>query len=263
MNAYPELTGLCAQLNLRALVDSLAERNRQALEGSLSHIEFLMLLLQDELGRRQQKRLTTRLKHAQLRHEKTLESFDASVLLGQKPLLHELATARFVREAAPVLIVGAAGTGKTHLAHALGHQALRQGFEVLALSQAQLETRLGQARASGTRAKAMRAISKVDLLLIDDFGLKPLRTPSDEDLHEIIDERYERKATMVTSNLDVSEWSQAFASNQLIAVATIDRLRHRAYQLTLEGKSWRTPRAVQSAPAPPASPAKTGLKNQP
>ena len=72
-----------------------------------------------------------------------------------------------------------------------------------------------------------------------------------------------RKATMVTSNLDVSEWSQAFASNQLIAVATIDRLRHRAYQLTLEGKSWRTPRAAQSAPAPPASPAKTGLKNQP
>ena len=263
MNAYPELTGLCAQLNLRALVDSLAERNRQALEGSLSHIEFLMLLLQDELGRRQQKRLATRLKQAQLRHEKTLESFDASVLLGQKPLLHELATARFVREAAPVLIVGAAGTGKTHLAHALGHQALRQGFEVLALSQAQLETRLGQARASGTRAKAIRAISKVDLLLIDDFGLKPLRTPSDEDLHEIIDERYERKATMVTSNLDVSEWFQAFASNQLIAVATIDRLRHRAYQLTLEGKSWRTPRAVQTAASPPTNPAKTGLKNQP
>ena len=122
------------------------------------------------------------------------------MLLGQKALLHELATASFVREAAPVLIVGAAGTGKTHLAHALGY--------------------------------------------LDDFGLKPLRTPSDEDLHEIIDERYEREATMVTSNLDVSEWSQAFASNQLIAVATIDRLRNRAYTLTLKGKSWRTPRAL-------------------
>ena len=261
MNVYPELTGLCAKLNLRALVDTFGERHRQALEGSLSHPEFLMLLLQDELGRRQQKRLATRLKQAQLRHEKTIESFDASVLHGQKMLLHELATARFVTEAAPVLIVGAAGTGKTHLAHAIGHQALRQGFEVLALSQAQLETRLGQARAQGTRAKLIRAIAKVDLLLIDDFGLKPLRAPSDEDLHEIIDERYERKATIVTSNLDVSEWSQAFASNQLIAVATIDRLRHRAYQITLEGKSWRSPRPPETAFETSPKPPKTGPKN--
>jgi DNA replication protein DnaC len=260
MNAYPELTGLCAKLNLRGLVDTFSERHRQALERSLSHTEFLMLLLQDELGRRQQKRLATRLKQALLRHEKTIESFDASVLQGQRPLLHELATARFVREAAPVLIVGNAGTGKTHLAHAIGHQALRQGFEVLALSQAQLETRLGQARAQGTRAKFIRAASKVDLLIIDDLGLKPLRAPSDEDLHEIIDERYERKATLVTSNLDVSEWPQAFPSNQLIAVATIDRLRHRAYQLTLEGETRRVPRPLGvAADAPPKSP-KTGPK---
>ena len=126
---------------------------------------------------------------------------------------------------------------------------------MLALSQAQLETRLGQARAQGARAKFIRAISKVDLLIIDDLGLKPLRAPSDEDLHEIIDERYERKATLVTSNLDVSEWPQAFPSNQLIAVATIDRLRHRAYQLTLEGKSWRTPRSPDAAAdTPPKSP---------
>jgi DNA replication protein DnaC len=263
MNAYPELTSLCAKLNLRALVDTFEVRHRQALEGSLSHTEFLLLLLQDELGRRQQKRLATRLKQAQLRHEKTLESFDASVLRGQKILLHELATARFVSDAAPVLIVGGAGTGKTHLAHALGHQALRQGFDVLALSQAQLETRLGQARAQGTRAKLIRAISRVDLLLIDDLGLKPLRAPSDEDLHEIIDERYERRATVVTSNLDVSEWGQAFPSNQLIAVATIDRLRHRAYQLTLEGKSWRAPRSSVAASAAHQIPPKTGQKHTP
>jgi YD repeat-containing protein len=78
-----------------------------------------------------------------------------------------------------------------------------------------------------------------------DLWLKPLRAPSDEDLHEIIDERYERKATMVTSNLDISAWDQAFTSNQLIAVATIDRLRHRAYQITLEGKSRRAPTAIE------------------
>jgi len=244
MNPYPELTGLCAKLSLRGLLDTFEERHRQALQSTLSHVEFLTLLFQDELAKRQQTRLVTRLRQAQLRCDKTIESFDSSVLRGQKPLLNELATARFVKEATPVLIVGGVGTGKTHLAHALGHQALRQGFEVLALSQAQLETKIAQARAQGTRAKLIRSISKVDLLLIDDFGLKPLRAPSDEDLHEIIDERYERRATVVTSNLDVSEWAQAFPNNQLIAVATIDRLKHRAWQLTLEGKSWRALRVA-------------------
>ena len=248
MNPYPELTGLCTKLSLRGLLDTFEERHRQALQSALSHVEFLTLLFQDELAKRQQTRLATRLKQAQLRVNKTLESFDSSVLRAQKALLNELATARFVTTATPVLIVGGVGTGETHLAHALGHQALRHGFEVLALSQAQLETKIAQARAQGTRAKLIRALSKVDLLLIDDFGLKPLRAPSDEDLHEIIDERYERRATIVTSNLDVSEWTQAFPNNQLIAVATVDRLKHRAWQLTLEGKSWRALRATETPP---------------
>lgn len=267
MNAYPELTGLCAKLNLRALLQTFGERHRQAIESDLSHPEFLTLLFQDELGRRQHNRLTARLKRACLRPDKTLESFDSSVLHGQKTLLHELATARFVREATPVLIVGNAGTGKTHLAHALGHQAVRLGAEVLALSQAGLETQLGQARAQATRSKLIRAIAKVDLLIIDDFGLKPLRAPADEDLHEIIDERYERKATIVTSNLDLDEWPQAFPSNQLIAVASIDRLKHRAWKLTLEGKSWRTLRTLDEASNPfqkaPKTEPRTGSKTDP
>jgi len=121
---------------------------------------------------------------------------------------------------------------------------------------------MAQARAQGTRAKLIKSISKVDLLLIDDFGLKPLRAPSDEDLHEIIDERYERRATVVTSNLDVSEWTQAFPNNQLIAVATIDRLKHRAWQLTLEGKSWRALRVADTQTEPETT-AKTAAINAP
>ena len=112
-------------------------------------------------------------------------------------------------------------------------------------------------------SKVIRAITRVDLLLIDDLGLKPLRAPSDEDLHENIDECYERKATIVTSNLDVSEWRPAFPSNQLIAVGTIDRLRHRAYQLTLEGDTWRTPRPANTAEDTTQKSPKTGQKNTP
>ena len=94
------------------------------------------------------------------------------------------------------------------------------------------------------------------------LDLNPLRAPSDEDLHEIIDERYERRATVVTSNLDVSEWTQAFPNNQLIAVATIDRLKHRAWQLTLEGKSWRALRTPDSRTEPEIT-AKTAAINAP
>lgn len=158
--------------------------------------------------------------------------------------MHDLATGRYVRECSPVLIVGPSGTGKSHLAQALGHCAVRQGTDVLFTSCSALTQTLHAARATNAYERKLQSLSRIPVLIIDDFGLKPLRSPADEDLHELIAERYERTATIITSNLDFSEWDQAFPSNPLLASATLDRLRHNAYCLTLDGQSYRTPRQM-------------------
>ena len=122
-----------------------------------------------------------------------------------------------------MLIVGPCGTGKSHLAQALGHCAVRQGVDVVFTTCASLTQSLNAARAIGAYERKLAALARVPLLIIDDFGLKPLRPPADEDLHDLIAERYEQTTTIVTSNLDFSEWDQAFPANRLLASATLDR----------------------------------------
>jgi DNA replication protein DnaC len=124
---------------------------------------------------------------------------------------------------------------------------VRQGVDVVFTSCAALTQSLNAARATGVYDRKLATLSRVGLLIIDDFGLKPLRAPADEDLHDLIAERYERAATIATSNLDFDEWDQAFATNQLLASATLDRLRHNAYCLELDGPSYRDPKVP---PAP-------------
>ena len=145
-------------------------------------------------------------------------------------------------ERAPALIVGPCGTGKSHIAQALGHCAVRQGTDVLFTTCSQLTASLNAARATGAYERKLASLARIGLLVIDDFGLKPLRPPADEDLHDLIAERYEQASTIVTSNLDFAEWDQAFPANRLLASATLDRLRHNAYCLVLDGESFRAPR---------------------
>ena len=159
-------------------------------------------------------------------------------------LLNELATCGFIEEKVAVLIAGPCGTGKSHLAQALGHCAVQQGYDVLCYTQTKLLSHLHAARATNTYERRFQALAKVPLLVIDDFGLKPLKSPHDEDLHDLIDERYERSATIITSNLDYSEWGDAFP-NKLLGAATLDRLRHNAYRLILDGDSYRAPRPLR------------------
>jgi DNA replication protein DnaC len=248
MNPIPELAPHLKQLRLSGILDSLEARNRQAIDSKLAYTEFLALLIQDEIARRDSKKFTTRLRRACFRTNKTLDQFDFDRLPKlNRALVHDLATGRYLAEHAPVLIVGQVGVGKSHLAQALGHCAIRQGIDVLFSSCSQLTATLNAARAAGGYERKLATLARVPLLVIDDFGLKPLRSPADEDLHDLIAERYEQASTIVTSNLDFNEWDQAFPNNRLLASATVDRLRHNAYCMELEGPSGRSPKV-----APPA-----------
>ena len=243
MNPVPELVPLLKQLRLSGILDSLEARNRQAIDSKLAYTEFLSLLIQDEVARREQKKFTLRLRRASFRASKTLDQFDFDRLPKlNRSLIHDLATGRYLNEHAPILIVGQVGVGKSHLAQALGHCAIRQGVDVVFSSCTQLTASLNAARATGGYERKLTALARVPLLIIDDFGLKPLRPPADEDLHDLIAERYEEASTIVTSNLDFTEWDEAFPNNRLLASATVDRLRHNAYCIELEGPSARDPK---------------------
>jgi DNA replication protein DnaC len=240
INAMPELWPQLKALHLTGMGEQLSERNREAIEHQLSYLEFLSILLDDELLRRQQNKFKSRMKQAGFRSDKTLERFDFSFNPKiNQVLIKDLASGRFVKENAPVLIIGPCGTGKSHLAQALGYCMVKQSMDVLFSTQHKITQDLQTARATGSFTKMMRHLTHTKVLIIDDFALKPLRPQEEEDLHDIIAERYEQRPTIITSNLDFSEWQDAF-QNKMLAAATLDRLRHNAYEVLLDGKSYRS-----------------------
>jgi len=235
-----ELLPLMKQLRLSGIGQALAQRNREAIEAKLSYTEFFGLLLQDEILRREQTQFDKRIRQSGFKGEKTLEAFDFTFnpKINQQ-LVKDLATCRFIAEKAPVLIVGPCGTGKSHLAQGIGHCAIRNGYSVIFTTQSNIAQELMAGSATGTYNKVFKKFIQAHLLIVDDFGLKPLKSPQDEYLHDIIGQRYEDRSTLVTSNLDFNEWQDAFP-NKLLGAATIDRLQHNAYQLILEGRSYRS-----------------------
>ena len=239
MNAMPEVESFLKQLKLSGITETLLNRNKEAIESKLSHLEFLTLLLQDEVLRRENKKLAQRMKRANFKGEKTIERFDFAfnpkIDVQQ---IKDLASCRFLQEKVNILMVGPCGTGKSHIAQAIGHSAVRRGVETLFIKQTSLLSQLQAAKAVGSYERKLKYFVKIPLLIMDDFGLKPLRTPQDEDMHELVSERYEQNSTILTSNLDFAEWGEAFP-NKLLGAATIDRLKHGAYLVDLDGPSYR------------------------
>lgn len=263
MNPMPQLGPLLKQLRLSGILDSLDARNRQAIESKLAYTDFLALLVQDEVARRDQRQFAQRLRRAQVVGDKTFERFDADSRPSvNQALLAELATCRFVAEHAPVLIAGPTGTGKSHLVQSLCHCALRAGHDVLFITHAKLLAQLHAARATNVFERKLQQLARIDVLAIDDFGLRPMRSPQDEDFHDLVDARYERTTTLLTSNLDFDEWGAAFP-NKLMGAATLDRLRDGAYRIVLDGETRRKPRPWTDSPALPAAAAAPRSKRPP
>jgi DNA replication protein DnaC len=226
-------------LKLSGMVLTLDTRSAQAVQGNLTPTEFLALLLDDELERRQQNRLHQRLAESGVDEGKSLAQFDFSAVPQlNRSLVLELANCGFIASAQNILLCGPTGTGKSHLANALAFEALRRDHRVLAKPTHQLLADLHAARADGTFSRRFARLCSVDLLVLDDFGLRPLPTQAAEDLYEIIRERYERKALIITSNRAFQEWPEVFG-DPLLASAALDRLTHHCHTLVIRGQSYR------------------------
>lgn len=245
MNILENLRPQLKTLRMSGVLDTLEVRNNQAIEERLSHLEFLALVLNDEYERRETKKLQTRIRRANFRGDRTLETFNFEVpsLKLNRAQVYDLATCLFVEQKSNVLIVGPTGVGKTHLSQAFGHMVCRRGHDVIQYTCKNMLAHLRAGRADGSYERRLKALIRPAVLIIDDFGLKPLQPPADEDFYEVVAERYERGSIILTSNLDCDEWNAVF-ENKVLGAAAVDRLRHQAHQLVIEGETYRTPRPM-------------------
>jgi DNA replication protein DnaC len=248
----PELKSVLRRLKLGRLLDTLPERFTLARQQQLPHQDFLLLVLSDEVARRDSAAVTVRAAQAHLDPTMTLEQWDATAKVTyDRALWNELVSLRFVTAHAHVAIVGPVGVGKTFLAHALGWIACRHGHTVLAVTADKMLKTLKHARLDHTYEQELRKLLAVDVLLIDDFGLDALDPLESRDTYEILIERHRAGSIVVTSNRGPDEWLGTFA-DPLRAQSAIDRFVNNAYDLLIEGESYRR-RQKPTLDTPPAS----------
>ncbi len=229
------------QLRCSGMAAGLETRVLQAQTEKQAPIDFLSTLVQDELLRRQDRLLDRRVTQAGFRDRgKTLDTFDFDFNKKMnRRLVFELATGRFITQHEDGLFLGPPGTGKSHLAQAIGFAAIQQGHRVLYREAHVLLEELAEAQLAGTRKPSLAQVTTVPLLLIDDLGMKRLPHTAAEDLLEIVMRRYERASTLITSNRPVEDWGKLLGDAAAVT-ALLDRLLHHAHVLTCGPRSWRT-----------------------
>jgi DNA replication protein DnaC len=235
------------QLRLPGMAAALEEQSAGSAAHDLPFEERLALLLEREVTWRDNRRMQRRLQEARLRlPSATPEGIDFRAARGlDRSILLRLGSADWVRRSQVVLLVGPTGVGKTYIACALGHAACRQGLATRYFRMSRLLGDLALARADGSYQKALARLSRTDLIIIDDWGLTPLADAERRDLLEILEDRYGRKATLLTSQLPTEHWHDYIGSPTL-ADAILDRLVHGAHKLVMKGGSMRKREAVQA-----------------
>lgn len=233
------------QLRLSGLLTSLELRLQEARTHQLPHEQFLELVFQDEINVRQQRLIEKRTRAAGFRDaNKTLEDFDWTFnpAIKRQPI-YELATAQFIRQRRDVFLIGPPGLGKSHLAQAIGYQAIKAGFHVLYTSIFDLVRQLQADLTPADMDRTLTRFLKPDLLIIDDMGLKVLPPKAGEILLEVIMRRYEVRSTLMTSNRPIEEWGKLL-NDVPAASAILDRLLHHADLIEVSGRSYRLHQAA-------------------
>jgi DNA replication protein DnaC len=248
-----DLKALLRKVKLGRCLDTLPERLALARAESLPHADFLSLLLADEVERRDRSSAQLRARTAKLDPGMRIDTFHSDTgAVFDRELWNELCSLRFLDDARGALLLGPVGVGKTHLATALGHVAIRRRRTVLFARADQLFRTLKAARLDNSVEAEMRRLTRVELLIIDDFALKAMDHTETADFYELVVERHHKTATILTSNRDASEWI-GLMSDPLLAQSAIDRLVATSYELVIEGQSYRRRQRPQHAAASGAS----------
>lgn len=242
-----ELERALRQLRLGGMAAVLETRLRQAQAEPMAPIDLISCLISDELTRRSDRLLERRRKQAAFRDaNRTLDNFDFTFNAKMnRSLVFALATCRFIEKREDGLLLGPGGTGKSHLAQAIGQAAILQGHRVLYREAHVLLDELADAAADGTRKQFMADLAVVPLLIIDDFGMRKLPLTAAEDLLEIVMRRYERASTLLTSNRPVEDWGKLLGDTAAVS-SMLDRLLHHGHVLKCGPRSWRTKAAVSA-----------------
>jgi DNA replication protein DnaC len=236
-----ELDHALRKLRLSGMAEVLETRLRQAQSDHLAPLDLVSTLVNDELVRRQDRLFARRHKQAGFRDsDRSLESFDFDFNKKMnRALIYELATARFIEQREDALFLGQPGTGKSHLAQAIGRAAIQQGYRVIYREAHTLIEEIADATLDGTGKACLAELASVPLLIIDDLGMRKLPHTAAEDLLELVMRRYERASTLLTSNRPVDDWGKLLGDTAAVT-ALLDRLLHHAHVLKCGSRSWRT-----------------------